>query len=386
MRPWLTLLALLSLPDAALADEPDAKTPPAPPGAGYQDGFFVRSPDQAFKLKVRGLVQLRGTALVPLDDTTSSTVTAAVQRAQVDLGGHVFSKQLGFLLKIEHGQGLTFVKDAWVNYAFVPGVVELRAGQWKRPFSRQELTGDARQELVERGLVNASFMTGRDVGVALHDDIDKSPGIEWSLGAFAGGTDKPSITAKVIPGGDGALELDGAKLSSVPSALTPTMVGRFGVNFGDVKGYAEVDTDGGAPRGAVAASALEAVELGDGGRGATQIEVDGILKLYGVDLSGAMFLAAAQQGAGTFEQGADRLGVHTQAGVLLLDHWHPALRYDLVTELDGSGEQHEIAGALSILFYKQNVQLQLDGGALVTRDVDGVGTDMRVRTQLVLAF
>ncbi|MBI1947350.1 MAG: hypothetical protein HYS27_16775 [Deltaproteobacteria bacterium] len=380
MRATFAFVAvtLLSLP--TLADEPSA------PGAGYKDGFFVQSPDQAFKLKVRGLLQLRGTALVPLDDASASTLTAAVHRAQVDLGGNAFTKQLGFLLKIEHGQGFTFVKDAFVNYAFVPGVLELRAGQWKRPFSRQELTGDARQELVERGLVNSSFAAGRDVGVALHDDLDKSPGIEWSVGAFAGGTDKPAVSAKVIAGDDGALGLDGAKISSVPGTLTPTFVGRFGVNFGDVKGYAEVDTDGGAPRGAVAASALEAVELGDGERGASQVEVDGMLKLYGVDLSGAMFLSAAQQGAGSFDQGADRLGLHAQAGVLLLDLWHPALRYDLVTELDGSAEKHEIAAALSLLFFKQNVQLQLDGGALVTRDVDGLRTDARLRSQLVLAF
>ena len=387
MRTTIAIIAasLLAVPTLAAEPAPPA-APPTTPGAGYQDGFFLQSPDALFKLKLRGLLQVRGTATVPLEETTTTSVTAAIQRAQFELGGNAFSKQLTFQLKTELGQGFTFVKDGWVNYAVAPGLFEIRVGQWKRPFSRQELTGDSKLGLVDRGLVNASFAAGRDLGVALHNDIDKSPGIEWAAGAFAGGTDKPTITGKAIQGDDGTLELDGVKLSNVPAMVTPTLVGRFGVNFGDVKGYCEADLDGGAPRGAIAASALEAFEVGDGQRGTTQVEVDGMLKLYGADLSAAMFLSSAQTGASTFEQEPGSLGLHTQAGLLVFDVLHPALRYDLVSRLDGSGEQHEIAAALAVLFFKQNVQLQADGAALLLRDVDGVHTSARVRTQLVLAF
>lgn len=376
-----------ALPTTAAAPAPLPAAAPVPQAtAGYKDGFFLQSEEGAFKLKLRGLLQVRGSSTIPADAPEEWSATAAVHRAQLEMSGHAFTKQLGFLLKTEWGQGFTFAKDAWVNYAFQPGALELRAGLWKRPFSRQELSGDNRQEFVERGLVNSSFEAGRDIGVALHNDLDKSPALEWSVGAFAGAKDKPDVVGAVVAGDDGALALQGAKLSSVAGPLRPTLVGRVGVNFGEVKGYQEVDAEGGAPRGGVALSVLEAVELHDEQGGTSQLEVDGILKLYGVDATAAIFFATAQTGAGTFEQEADALGLHAQAGYLFLEHWHPALRYQLVQKLDGSSEQHEIAAGLSVLFFGQSVQWQSDAAALVERAGDALATDVRLRTQLLLAF
>lgn len=397
--PHCTVAALLLLSSSALAADPPAPEPaaapkappppaaaPAAPGAGYKDGFFLQSEDGAFKLKVRGLVQVRATGNFPLEASDESSATLAIQRAQLDLGGNVFTKQLTFQLKTEFGQGFTFARDAWANWAFAPGALELRVGLAKRPFSRQELTGDTRQEFVERGLVNGAFKTGRDLGVTLHNDIDKSPALEWSVGAYAGTQDKPSFTGKALPGDDGVLALDSVKLSNVPATVTPTFAGRFGINFNEVKGYSEIDAEGGAPRGGVAVSLLEAVELGDAQGGLSQVEVDAILKLYGFDVSAAIFLGAAQTGVGTFEQEAALLGLHAQAGWLYAEHWHPALRYQLVHHLDGSGEAHEIAAGLSVLFFGQSVQWQNDVAAMVERASAGLTTDARLRSQLVLAF
>lgn len=374
----------------APAPAPEAAPPSTPPAAnlaGYKDGFFLQSPDGAFKLKVRGLAQVRGTANVPVDAPDDATVTAAIQRAQLDFGGNVFTKQLSFLVKTELGQGFTFVKDAWVNYAFVPGTLELRVGQWKRPFSRQQLVGDGKQGFVDRTITDGAFATGRDIGIALHDDLDKSPAFEWAVGAFAGAKEKPDITAKVVRGADGTLVLESAKISNAPAMLRPTFVARAGANFGEVKGYSELDDDGGAPRAAVALSVLEAVELGDAQGGRSQVELDGVLKLYGADANAAVYLGAAQTGAGSFDQGPDAYGAHVQAGYLIDHTWHPSVRYALVGKLDGSGEQHEVAAAFVWLFFGQNLQWQTEGAALIERsEVDGVHTDARLRMQLVFAF
>lgn len=371
-------------PSTAPAATAEPQRPPA--WAGYKEGFFIQSDDGAFKLKLRGLLQVRGSAQVPTAAPEDADATVAIQRAQLDVSGHAFTKQLSFLLKTEWGQGFTFAKDVWINYAFLPGELELRAGLWKRPFSRQELVSDSRQSFVERGLVNASFETGRDMGLALHNDLEKSPPLEWSVGAFAGARDKPDVLGAVVAGDDGALSLDEGKLSNVPSHLTPTLVGRVGINFGDVKGYQEVDLEGGAPRAGVAVSVLEALELGEAQGGLSQVEVDAIVKLYGAHATAAVFLGAAQNGAGTFDQVADVLGVHAQAGWLLVDHWQPALRYQWVQQLDGSGDQHEIAAALGVLFFGQSVMWMSDVAALVERGADGTTTDARLRTQLALAF
>lgn len=375
-----------ALPEAPPAPAAAAPPPAATPLAGYKDGFFLQSADSAFKRKLRGLVQVRGTATVPADVPADTALTAAIQRAQLDFGGNAFTKQLTFLVKTELGQGFTFVKDAWVNYALLPGALEVRVGQWKRPFSRQQLVGDGKQAFTDRAITDGAFASGRDIGLALHNDIDKSPGLEWSVGAFAGAKEKPELSAKVIPGADGVLALDGAKISNVPAMVRPTFVGRVGANFGAVKGYSELDDEGGAPRGAVALSVLEAVELAAAQGGRSQVEVDGVLKLYGADATAAIYLGTAQTGAGTFEQAPDALGLHAQAGYLMLDAWHPSLRYALVSKLDGTSEHHEIAAALAWLVHGQNLQWQVEGAALVERAADGVHTDARLRTQLVFAF
>jgi hypothetical protein len=55
-------------------------------------------------------------------------------------------------LQPDFGLGRVRLADAWVNLAFAPGA-QLRVGQFKKPFSRVDLTSPATSPIIERGLV-----------------------------------------------------------------------------------------------------------------------------------------------------------------------------------------------------------------------------------------
>ena len=64
--------------------------------------------------------------------------------------------------------------------------LHLRVGQWKRPFSRQQLTSSGKQEFVDRSLTDKAFGAGRDVGMMVHNNFTRAKGLEWAAGVFNG--------------------------------------------------------------------------------------------------------------------------------------------------------------------------------------------------------
>ncbi len=366
----------------------EAKPTPAAFVAGYKDGFFIATGDELNKLKVRALLQPRLTFEGGDRKVLANNKLAfAVQRAQLELGGNVFSKALSFQLKLEGGQGFFFVKDAFVNSEFIPGAVSVRAGQFKRPFNRQEVTSDWKQEFVDRSITNAFFGGGRDIGVMVHNDYEKSPTLEYAAGVFDGSSDKPKVSGvAVVDTTTGLGTLDEVKLSNVPALLTPTLVARVGYNYGDVKGYTEADIDGGELRFGVAGSVLEGVALGDKPAGLSRAQLDAIVKIMHVDASAAVFVSAKQNGKGSFDQALEAIGAHAQVGMVLAEMFHPALRYDFIAVDGDDNDLHEIVLGNSLMFFGQNAQLQTDGGVLLTQDPSGLNPALRLRVQLVFAM
>ena len=182
-------------PPAAVASPPtSASAVVAPPqsehvASGYKNGFFLQTADETNRLRIRGLVQPRFALVANDGDVATWSASFAVQRAQIELSGNVFTRALGFTLKTEFGKGEAFIKDAFMDAHFMEGAL-LRGGLWKRPFSRQQLTGDWRTAFFDRSIVDGAFGSGRDLGVAVQADADHGPAFEWNLGVFSGASDK----------------------------------------------------------------------------------------------------------------------------------------------------------------------------------------------------
>lgn len=351
-------------------------------GAGYKNGFFVQTADENHRLRIRGLVQPRFALVASDADVATWSASFAVQRAQIDVVGNMFTRAIGFTMKTEFGKGEAFIKDAFIDGGVSEGML-LRGGLWKRPFSRQQISGDGRLAFFERSIVDAAFGSGRDIGVAVQADVERSPAFEWNLGVFSGASDKGQITGDVVIDAEqGIGSLENVKVGNVPTLFTPTLVARAGYNFGDVQGYSEMDLDGGGPRFGVAGSVLEAVDIAGKGGSATRIEVDAIFKMEHVTATGAFFFATLQEDPLVADQSIDKVGAYAQAGVLLFGLVHPAIRYSILQELPGSLYTHEVLGNATILVFGQNVLWGVEAGS----NIDEAGADLRVRTQAQVQF
>lgn len=360
---------------------------------GYEDGFFLASPDELSKLRIRGLVQPRFALVAPLTGAGSfaedATASFAVQRAQIELLGHVFTKNITFDLKTEFGRGAVFMKDAYIEGKLADGAF-VRGGLYKRPFQRQQMASDWRLAFFERNLTEETWKGGRDIGLSMHNGIDKGPTVEWSLGVYSGASDKPRVTGDVdLKAEDGINALDNVALSNVPKLFSPTVVGRVGFNSSpDLKPYSEFDVDGGPFRAGVALSAMEGFDLQED-TSLTRLCLDAIAKIEHVTATGAVIVSLAQDEPGRFSQSPDGVGGFVQAGWLLFDRVQPALRYSVVDELvvDDAGVtehaiEHELVANITVLLFGQNVLWGIEGGSNV---VDGA-PDLRLRTQAQIAF
>ncbi|MHC4108268.1 MAG: porin, partial [Planctomycetota bacterium] len=169
--------------------------------AGWSEHFFLASPDGRFKLQLAGLLQFR---YVWNYHDQADTYRSGFEntRTQLTLSGHVFTPDLTYLVRGDfntNGRGLTsgfrddgtfVLKDAWTRHQLADAW-SVRFGQFKLPFTREELVGPSRQLAVERSLVNESLNLGRSQGIELtyHDDLLKatvavSDAGEDSVGGF----------------------------------------------------------------------------------------------------------------------------------------------------------------------------------------------------------
>ena len=357
----------------AVAPTPPPPAPPivsatpakieAPFGYTPKDGFSLASADGNNKVRIGGLVQPRFSVVAADSDTTKWTSSFEIKRAQIELSGTVFSKDIGFQLKSEFGGGQAFIKDAYIDFRIFEGAAKIRTGLWKRFFNRQEMTSDWRLAFLDRAVTNTAFFGGRDIGVALTNDIEKSPTLEYGLGVFSGTSEKPKVTGDVVLDPDKGDHIDNVKISNVPKLFTPTFVGRIGYNSSpDVQGYSEIDTVGGGFRFGVATSVLEAVDISGKGKGATRGEVDAIVKAFHVDAEVAVFGSAAQANPKiAIATDYDAAGFHAQAGVLLFDTVHPGVRYAAVTHADAHLEQEALVNVTWLMF-GQNVEWGAEAG------------------------
>jgi hypothetical protein len=147
------------------------------PTVGYNNGFFIQTPDNNFKLVVGGLLQVRYEyALHQADDSKFKTKPLAqgdrenssgfdIRRARLNFTGNAFSPNLFYRFEGDFygsSTGGFTVTDAYGGYAF-SDAIKLRAGAFKTPFTKAEQEYDANLEL-ERSEVNFPFDPQRSLG------------------------------------------------------------------------------------------------------------------------------------------------------------------------------------------------------------------------------
>lgn len=368
-RAGLGVLGLVVLVAGASPALGAAPTPPsvggvAPantPQCGYHKGFFVRTRDGASELRLGGRVQ--GRLELGGAERRVTKARLLLRRVRVTLQGHVFGPRLAYEMEVGLGEGDVTLKDAWVQYALSERWARLRVGQFKRPFSREQMTSSRRQSFVDRAPTDRAFGAGRDVGLMLASD-PHAAGVELSAGIFNGTGDKGELSVPVrVDPATGLGSAEGGGRSNVPDLLHPALVARVGYESSRLRGYSEGDLRGGGWRFGVAASGR--VDFDGDGDGANLLagEVDYVVKAHGFDTTGALY---AQRRAVTRGEGATRtvkaatdVGGHVQAGYTFGGQLQSAVRYAVVTP-GGEGARREASLAVSVFGRGHALKWQTD--------------------------
>ena len=374
-------------PDREPEEEPPAvaPAPPPPPVVGFKKGFFIASPDDAFRLVLGGRIQVRF-AYENLDGSPRTNEAAVyLPRMRFKFGGHLFDKRIKFKVQIDFAKGQVSLKDAFVDLKGHEMAI-VRLGQFKTPHSRQFLASSTKQHFVDRAITHKAFAIDRDIGLMLQNDWKKSP-FEYAVGIFNGTGDVGTWSGDVlVDPATGEGELLSAKASNVPDLPNPLVVLRVGGHTPGFDGYSESDlgvSDFGIGIGGGAYFDFDADNDDDGAMGGN---IDLALKVKGLSAVGAFYLAAVQDGAAPTDLALDEVGGHVSVAYAIASKVEPALRYAAVTAIDGSGTTHEILGGLSVFFFKHNIKWVTDGGAIVEAASGSSAVDARIRTQFQLDF
>ena len=335
-------------PGAEPAPAPGEPAPPMPAPepkadkhagtAGYDKGFFIKNGDGRYSLKLTGRVQPFYTLHVDRDPLDFKNAFE-IRRARLSLEGTIHTKALTYKLQTDLGKGFVTLKDFHVDAEFAKHTW-LRVGQWKRPFSRQQINSSGRLEVADRSITDKAFLGGRDIGLAVHNNYEKSPDFEWIVGVFNGTGDGSKFVPTLDPM-TGAVT--GGAFTNVPGKFKPAWVARAGINRNGIKGYSEADLEGGPLRFAVAGNISVEGDNDDDDKSNQKAGVDYVVKAEGFSTTGGFYLMTEQTDLKLTDQELAFLGFHLQAGYMVTPKVQAVARYALVdARRDDTKDQQEI--------------------------------------------
>lgn len=346
----------------------------------WKDGKTTIDTDKA-SLSLSNRVQIRFTQNDPGDPTKGSKGSFRIRRAKTKFEGWIYDKNLTYELQINWADTGSSLEDANVAFDATNGqkLFQIKAGQFKAPFGRQELTSSGKQQFVDRSIVSSEFAKGRDIGVQLYG-MPLAGKLEWYAGIFNGnGRNKTSND-------NGRYQYD-ARLNWQP--------------FGDVK-YSESDFESrNEPLFSIAAdyeqNNLQGSTSGNDPDCST-VGVDSTFKFKGVSVFAEYFtktsdleMPADLNGDGTVaESSFDSDGFHAQVGVFVVPGTvELAARYatlDPNNRVDHD-DLTETGLAVNWFINKHNLKLQADFRR--TKDdskPSGSDTDKEGRLQFQFIF
>lgn len=186
-------LAALLVPVPALAADGDK---PATSVDASKGGFTIKSGDNSLTFGAYGQLRAQIDDREQWDGDTSgagdgledgTALSFDVAKIRLSIRGTMYKSWLKYTFAYElartSGESSTKVKDAYFDFAAQP-LATFRVGQFKVPFSLQELTGDQYQQYVDRAITNA-FSPARDTGVMLHG-LTETKLFGYQVGLFNG--------------------------------------------------------------------------------------------------------------------------------------------------------------------------------------------------------
>lgn len=300
-----------------------------------------------------------------------------IRRMRVKLDGWIYAKELTYELQWDLADTSgNQLQDANVDYDFTGGkkTFRFKAGQFKAPFSQQQLTSSGNQQLVDRSILDAFYVPGRQLGVQAWGQFGPeavADFVDWRLGIYNGNgrtstandNDKYEFVARVMVSPWGSVGYSEANLEAYDLRLSVA---------GEVNNNDTI------------------VQPATGARTGTDVKTFGAavtLKAFkSLFLYGQFYDGTSETPAGAE---TDRDGWLIQGGWLLTPKWEIAGRLaklDPNTET-ANNDQTEWRAGISWYLNKHNWKIQADYG--VTENEAAAATtnrelkELRVQAQLI---
>ena len=168
-------------------EEAAAKAKETPVVGAGKDGFFLKSANGDFQLKLRGYVQADSRFF--LDDKKTAAVDQFLLRRVRPIIEGTLYKYFDFRIMPDFGGGKVELQDAYLDIRYQPEA-NLKVGKFKAPVGLERLQSGTDILFVERALPT-DLVPNRDLGFQLHGEF-LGGALSYAVGVFNGVADGAS--------------------------------------------------------------------------------------------------------------------------------------------------------------------------------------------------
>lgn len=160
----------------------NSESPKSSLTAGWDNGFFLRSADQQFQLRITGQIQIDDREYMDNRDTTDLP-TFLIRRARLGIEANVLT-YYEFRFMPDFGNGTTRLQDSYLNMHYWDEF-QFEVGKFKQPFSLEQLIQDRYVPTIERSLID-QLVPARDVGVMIHGQKLLEDRLDYGFSIYGG--------------------------------------------------------------------------------------------------------------------------------------------------------------------------------------------------------
>lgn len=151
-----------------------------------KEGFFIKSGDNAYALRLGGNIQFDSRWYFAKSSAPGGTSDTFIMRKVRPVLEGVFYDKIAFRLMPDFGQGQAVLQDAYIEYRHNK-YANIRAGKYKPPIGLERLQAESETEFVERGLPT-NLVPNRDLGIQWAGAV-LSDTLSYQVGVFNGNID-----------------------------------------------------------------------------------------------------------------------------------------------------------------------------------------------------
>lgn len=357
-----------NLPPIGLASEINA-------AAGYDNGLYIATRDDAFKVGVGGWIMGRW-ELGELQTSDNIDHRFVLPSSRIVIAGHAFATA-DFQLSTEISSGTPELRDAYIDQPLPTPKGVIRIGQFKPYFSRQQLVSRSQVAFTERAPTFDFAGIYRDIGAAIHHEPrGRDGGLELGVGIFNGAGSTPRTSCTADAAGPVTCELP----TTAVDAARPLVTGRIALRSARLGVDRDDDLGHGELRAAIGIGYAGDLARAQARDMTHQVTADLIVKGNGVSLVAAGFWKSIRESTGR----TNALAWHAQLGYAIVPNLvELAARVAQVPVSESDDHAHEALAAVNIYRRAHRWKWHIEGGGTHVTGDSGYDWLARVQTQLI---